>query len=48
MSGRTSSVQASLSPVMVTVCLTDLLASYPDVAMQVLNPGGNIRCEVCS
>jgi hypothetical protein len=46
MSGRTSSVQASLSPVMVTVCLTDLLASHPDVSIQVHNLGGNIPFEV--
>jgi hypothetical protein len=39
-------MQASLSSVMVTLCLTDILAPYPDVAIQVHNLGGNIPCDV--
>jgi predicted TIM-barrel fold metal-dependent hydrolase len=39
-------MQASLSSVMVTLCLTDLAASYPDVSIQVHNLGGNIPYEV--
>jgi predicted TIM-barrel fold metal-dependent hydrolase len=42
----TLDMQASLSSVMVTLCLTDLLAAYPDVAIQVHNLGGNIPYEV--
>jgi hypothetical protein len=42
----TLDMQASLSSVMVTLCLTDLLASYPDVAIQVHNLGGNIPYEI--
>jgi predicted TIM-barrel fold metal-dependent hydrolase len=42
----TLDMQASLSSVMVTLCLTDLLASYPDVSIQVHNLGGNIPYEV--
>ena len=42
----TLDMQASLSSVMVTLCLTDLLADYPDVAIQVHNLGGNIPYEV--
>ncbi|MGD0434258.1 MAG: amidohydrolase family protein [Acetobacteraceae bacterium] len=42
----TLDMQASLSSVMVTLCLTDLLASYPDVTIQVHNLGGNIPYEV--
>jgi predicted TIM-barrel fold metal-dependent hydrolase len=42
----TLDMQASLSSVMVTLCLTDLLAPYPDVAIQVHNLGGNIPYEV--
>ena len=42
----TLDMQASLSSVMVTLCLTDYLASYPDVAIQVHNLGGNIPYEV--
>jgi predicted TIM-barrel fold metal-dependent hydrolase len=39
-------MQASLSSVMVTLCLTDFLAEYPDVTIQVHNLGGNIPYEV--
>lgn len=39
-------MQASLSSVMVTLCLTDYLASYPDVRIHVHNLGGNIPYEV--
>jgi predicted TIM-barrel fold metal-dependent hydrolase len=42
----TLDMQASLSSVMVTLCLTDLLASYPDVTLVVHNLGGNIPYEV--
>ncbi len=42
----TLDMQASLSSVMVTLCLTDLLASYPDVTVVVHNLGGNIPYEV--
>ena len=42
----TLDMQASLSSVMVTLCLTDLLAAYADVAIQVHNLGGNIPYEV--
>jgi predicted TIM-barrel fold metal-dependent hydrolase len=42
----TLDMQASLSSVMVTLCLTDLLAEYPDVSVQVHNLGGNIPYEV--
>jgi len=42
----TLDMQASLSSVMVTLCLTDLLADYPDVSVQVHNLGGNIPYEV--
>ena len=42
----TLDMQASLSSVMVTLCLTDVLADYPDVAMVVHNLGGNIPYEV--
>jgi len=42
----TLDMQASLSSVMVTLCLTDLLASYPNVTMVVHNLGGNIPYEV--
>jgi predicted TIM-barrel fold metal-dependent hydrolase len=39
-------MQASLSSVMVTLCLTDYLASYPDARIHVHNLGGNIPYEV--
>jgi predicted TIM-barrel fold metal-dependent hydrolase len=42
----TLDMQASLSSVMVTLCLTDLLASYPDVTVVVHNLGGNIPFEI--
>ena len=42
----TLDMQASLSSVMVTLCLTDLLESYPNVTIQVHNLGGNIPYEV--
>jgi predicted TIM-barrel fold metal-dependent hydrolase len=42
----TLDMQASLSSVMVTLCLTDLLAPYPNVTIQVHNLGGNIPYEV--
>src|ERR1700676_3649516 len=37
----TLDMQASLSSVMVTLCLTDLLADYPDATVVVHNLGGN-------
>jgi predicted TIM-barrel fold metal-dependent hydrolase len=42
----TLDMQANLSSVMVTLCLTDCLASYPDAAIHVHNLGGNIPYEV--
>jgi predicted TIM-barrel fold metal-dependent hydrolase len=42
----TLDMQASLSSVMVTLCLTDLLAEYPDLSIQVHNLGGNIPFEI--
>src|ERR1700680_3239346 len=42
----TLDMQASLSSVMVTLCLPALLAEYPDVAVVVHNLGGNIPYEV--
>jgi len=42
----TLDMQASLSSVMVTLCLTDCLAPYPDATIQVHNLGGNIPYEV--
>lgn len=42
----TLDMQASLSSVMVTLCLTDTLADYPDVTVVVHNLGGNIPYEV--
>src|SRR5712671_2388986 len=42
----TLDMQASLSSVMVTLCLTDCLAEYPDVTLVVHNLGGNIPYEV--
>lgn len=42
----TLDMQASLSSVMVTLCLTDLLASCPDATVVVHNLGGNIAFEV--
>ena len=42
----TLDMQASLSSVMTTLCLTDCLASYPNAMIQVHNLGGNIPYEV--
>lgn len=42
----TLNMQASLSSVMVTLCLTDILAPYPDLTVVVHNLGGNIPYEV--
>jgi predicted TIM-barrel fold metal-dependent hydrolase len=42
----TLDMQASLSSVMVTLCLTDFLKDYPDIKIQVHNLGGNIPYEV--
>jgi predicted TIM-barrel fold metal-dependent hydrolase len=42
----TLDMQASLSSVMVTLCLTDLLADYPDATVVVHNLGGNIPYEI--
>jgi predicted TIM-barrel fold metal-dependent hydrolase len=42
----TLDMQASLSSVMVTLCLTDLLADYSDATVMVHNLGGNIPYEV--
>jgi predicted TIM-barrel fold metal-dependent hydrolase len=42
----TLDMQASLSSVMVTLCLTDILAPYPGVTVVVHNLGGNLPYEV--
>lgn len=42
----TLDMQASLSSVMVTLCLTDCLADYPDATVVVHNLGGNLPYEV--
>jgi predicted TIM-barrel fold metal-dependent hydrolase len=42
----TLDMQASLSSVMVTLCLTDILGPYPDVTVVVHNLGGNIPYEI--
>ena len=42
----TLDMQASLSSAMVTLCLTDLLAPYPDLAVVVHNLGGNLPYEI--
>jgi predicted TIM-barrel fold metal-dependent hydrolase len=42
----TLDMQANLSSVMVTLCLTDYLAPYPDAKIHVHNLGGNIPYEV--
>ncbi|HTQ35072.1 MAG TPA: amidohydrolase family protein [Stellaceae bacterium] len=42
----TLDMQASLSSAMVTLCLTDFLADYPDATVVVHNLGGNIPYEV--
>ena len=42
----TLDMQASLSSAMVTLCLSDCLAAYPEVSVVVHNLGGNIPYEV--
>ena len=42
----TLDMQASLSSVMVTLCMTDYLAPYPDATVVVHNLGGNIPYEI--
>jgi predicted TIM-barrel fold metal-dependent hydrolase len=42
----TLDMQASLSSVMVTLCLTDFLAAYPQARIVVHNLGGNLPYEV--
>ena len=42
----TLDMQASLSSAMVTLCLTNFLAPYPDAAIYLHNLGGNIPYEV--
>jgi predicted TIM-barrel fold metal-dependent hydrolase len=42
----TLDMQASLSSVMVTLCMTDVLADYPDTTVVVHNLGGNIPFEI--
>ena len=42
----TLDMQASLSSAMVTLCLTDFLAPYPDAKIYIHNLGGNIPYEV--
>ena len=42
----TLDMQANLSSAMVTLCLTDYLAPYPDLTVVVHNLGGNIPYEV--
>jgi aminocarboxymuconate-semialdehyde decarboxylase len=42
----TLDMQASLSSVMVTLCMTDILADYPDATVVVHNLGGNIPYEI--
>ncbi len=42
----TLDMQASLSSAMVTLCLTDYLAPYPDAMIYIHNLGGNIPYEV--
>jgi len=42
----TLDMQASLSSAMVTLCLTDYLAPYPDLTIYLHNLGGNIPYEV--
>ncbi|HEX2827471.1 MAG TPA: amidohydrolase family protein [Burkholderiales bacterium] len=42
----TLDMQARLSQVMVTLCLTDVLKDYPDALVHVHNLGGNIPYEV--
>jgi predicted TIM-barrel fold metal-dependent hydrolase len=42
----TLDMQASLSSAMVTLCLTDILADYPNARIHVHNLGGNIPYEI--
>jgi predicted TIM-barrel fold metal-dependent hydrolase len=42
----TLDMQASLSSAMVTLCLTDFVADYPDATVVVHNLGGNIPYEI--
>ena len=42
----TLDMQASLSSVMVTLCLTEILADYPEATVVVHNLGGNVPYEV--
>jgi predicted TIM-barrel fold metal-dependent hydrolase len=42
----TLDMQASLSSVMMTLCMTDVLADYPDTTVVVHNLGGNIPFEI--
>ncbi len=42
----TLEMQANLSSVMVTLCMTDILDAYPDAKLHVHNLGGNIPYEV--
>jgi predicted TIM-barrel fold metal-dependent hydrolase len=42
----TLDMQARISSNMITLCLTDFLAPYPDVTVQCHNLGGNIPAEV--
>jgi aminocarboxymuconate-semialdehyde decarboxylase len=42
----TLDMQASLSSVMVTLCMTEMLAGYPDTTVVVHNLGGNIPFEI--
>jgi predicted TIM-barrel fold metal-dependent hydrolase len=42
----TLDMQASLSSVMVTLCMTEILADYPDTTVVVHNLGGNIPFEI--
>jgi len=42
----TLDMQATLSSVMVTLCLTDFLDAYPDASVVVHNLGGNIPYEI--
>jgi predicted TIM-barrel fold metal-dependent hydrolase len=42
----TLDMQASLSSAMVTLCMTDCLADYPDATLVVHNLGGNLPYEV--
>ena len=43
---QTLDMQASISSIMVTLCLTDILDPYPDLQVYTHNLGGNIAYEV--